>query len=85
MVFEFIVIKVKVEDILVVYFLGYGVIYGNVEEVQFYYFIYGILSEDFSDIYIREFYVLFGEEIIKMINKVFVLKQVFMIDVCNLG
>lgn len=33
MVFEFIVIKVKVEDILVVYFLGYGVIYGNVEEV----------------------------------------------------
>ena len=73
------------QDILLVYFSGHGVTYGDADRAQFYYLTQDISSENLSDAGIRQSRTLSTAELTKWINDIPALKQVMILDACNSG
>lgn len=72
-------------DILIVYFSGHGITYGEAEKAQFYYLTKDIASEDLSDPEVRQNFALSSDEMTELIKKNPARKQVLIIDACNSG
>ena len=77
--------KAKANDVLVVYFAGHGVTYGQAEKMQFYYLTKDIGSEDLSDPEIRNNYAISSAELTAWLTAIPAQKQVMMLDACNSG
>jgi WD40 repeat protein/uncharacterized caspase-like protein len=77
--------KAKAEDIIVVYFSGHGMTYGNADNTVFYYLTKDIANGNISDQGIRDQYAISSNEITAWLNKIPALKQVLIIDACNSG
>ncbi|MCB0559918.1 MAG: caspase family protein [Phaeodactylibacter sp.] len=75
----------KTQDVVVLYFSGHGVTYGNDETAQFYYLTKDIASENLSDPEIRNNYAISTGELTQWLNEVAALKQVLIFDACNSG
>lgn len=84
-IFDDIATKAKAQDILMVYFSGHGVNYGNAENTQFYYLTKDVSSENLSDPAVRQNFAISSEELTTWINKIPALKQVMIFDACNAG
>ncbi len=72
-------------DILVVYFSGHGMSYGDAEKAQFYYLTKDIGSEDLSDPVVRNNYTISSDEFTKWLTAIPAQKQVMILDACNAG
>lgn len=77
--------KAKANDVLVVYFAGHGVTYGQAEKMQFYYLTKDIGSEDLSDPEIRNNFAISSAELTAWLTAIPAQKQVMMLDACNSG
>jgi WD40 repeat protein len=83
--FEAIAAKAKAEDILLAYFSGHGVNYGEAEKSLFYFLTMETGSFDLSDPGIRAARAISSDELTRWINKVPAQKQVLIVDACNSG
>jgi len=83
--FDAIAVKAKAEDILLAYFSGHGVNYGEAEKSLFYFLTMETGSFDLSDPGIRAARAISSEELTRWINKVPAQKQVLIVDACNSG
>jgi len=83
--FEAIKKRAKAEDILVVYFSGHGISYGDADRALFYYLTKEIGSFDLSDAGVREQRAVSSNELTHWINDIPALKQVLILDACNSG
>ncbi|MCB9315468.1 MAG: caspase family protein [Lewinellaceae bacterium] len=83
--FERIQTQAKAEDVLVVYFSGHGVSYGDADRALFYYLTMDIASENLSDASIRDNRTVSSEELTNWINDIPAQKQVLILDACNSG
>jgi hypothetical protein len=72
-------------DVLVVYFSGHGIAYGDAEKAQFYYLTKDIGSEDLSDPEIRRKYAISSDTLTKWLTDIPAKKQVMILDACNAG
>ena len=72
-------------DVLVVYFSGHGIAYGDAEKAQFYYLTKDIGSEDLSDPEIRSKYAISSDTLTKWLTDIPAKKQVMILDACNAG
>ena len=77
--------RANAEDILLVYFSGHGVTYGDADKAQFYYLTKDIRSENLSDAGIRRNRAISSAELTKWINDIPAQKQVMILDACNSG
>ncbi|MCB9082159.1 MAG: caspase family protein [Lewinellaceae bacterium] len=77
--------KAKAQDILVVYFSGHGVNYGNADQSQFYYLTREITSQSLENPEIRETAAISSAELTEWIKPIPALKQVLIMDACNSG
>lgn len=77
--------QAKPADILVVFFSGHGVSYGEAEKGQFYYLTKDISSEDISDPGVRANYTLSSDELTGWLTDNPARKQVLILDACNSG
>lgn len=77
--------KAQANDVLVVYFAGHGVTYGQAEKAQFYYLTKDIGSENLSDPTIRSNYAISTTELTAWLTAIPAQKQVMMLDACNSG
>lgn len=77
--------RAKAEDVIVVYFSGHGIAYGNADQAKFYYLTQQIRNGNLSDNAIRNAYAISTEEITTWLNAIPALKQVLVIDACNSG
>ncbi|TNE50615.1 MAG: hypothetical protein EP344_17235 [Bacteroidetes bacterium] len=77
--------KAQPTDILVVYFSGHGISYGNAEKSQFYYLTKDIANDDLSDPKVRENATVSSEDLTKWLTAITALKQVMVLDACNSG
>jgi len=77
--------KAKANDVLIVYFAGHGVTYGQAEKMQFYYLTKDIGSEDLSDPEIRSNFAISTAELTTWLTAIPAQKQVMMLDACNSG
>lgn len=77
--------EAKPEDILIVYFAGHGVTYGQAEKTQFYYLTKDIGSSDISDPVTRDNYTVSSAELTAWLTAIPAQKQVMMLDACNSG
>lgn len=77
--------EAQAKDILVVYFAGHGVTYGQAEKMQFYYLTKDIGSEDLSDPEIRRNFAISSAELTEWLTAIPAQKQVMMLDACNSG
>ena len=79
-------LQARAEDILMVYFSGHGVTYGeSFEKQQFYYLTKDVHSGDLSDPQIRKSYAISSQEMTNWINSVPAQKQVMILDACSSG
>ena len=79
-------VHARAEDILLVYFSGHGVTYGeSFEKQQFYYLTKDVNSGDLSDPQIRSSYAISSQEMTDWINSVPAQKQVMILDACSSG
>jgi WD40 repeat protein len=83
--FSNIVAKARAQDVLLVYFSGHGVNYGDAENGQFYYLTKDIAGENLSDPEIRTNYAISSSELTEWIKAIPAHKQVMVIDACNSG
>jgi WD40 repeat protein len=83
--FDSITARAKAEDILLAYFSGHGVNYGEAEKSLFYFLTMETGSFDLSDPGIRAARAISSEELTRWINKVPAQKQVLIVDACNSG
>jgi len=81
--FETIKKRAKAEDILVVYFSGHGIAYGEADRALFYYLTQEIGSFDLSDAGVREKRTVSSNELTRWINDIPAMKQVLILDACN--
>ena len=81
--FESIKKRAKAEDILVVYFSGHGIAYGEADRALFYYLTQEIGSFDLSDAGVREKRTVSSNELTRWINDIPAMKQVLILDACN--
>jgi WD40 repeat protein len=72
-------------DVLVVYFSGHGISYGDAEKAQFYYLTKDIGSEDLSDPEVRSKYAISSDTLTKWLTDIPAKKQVMILDACNAG
>lgn len=72
-------------DVLVLYFSGHGITYGEVEKAQFFYLTKDIGSEDLSDPEIRNKFTISSNELTDWIKSIAAQKQVLILDACNSG
>ncbi|MBL7808053.1 MAG: caspase family protein, partial [Saprospiraceae bacterium] len=72
-------------DVLVLYFSGHGITYGEAEKAQFYYLTKDIASEDLSDPEIRSKLTISSNELTDWIKGIAAQKQVLILDACNSG
>jgi uncharacterized caspase-like protein len=77
--------RAKAEDILVVYFSGHGISYGDADQALFYYLTMDIQTDNLSDEDIRAKRTVSSEELTRWINNIPAQKQVLIIDACNSG
>lgn len=77
--------KAKANDVLIIYFAGHGVTYGQAEKMQFYYLTKDIGSEDLSDPEIRHNFAISTAELTSWLTAIPAQKQVMMLDACNSG
>ncbi len=77
--------QVLATDILLLYFSGHGITYGEAEKAQFYYLTKDIASEDLSDPEVRANFTISSDELIEWIKKIPALKRVLILDACNSG
>ncbi|MCB9082667.1 MAG: caspase family protein, partial [Lewinellaceae bacterium] len=75
----------KAEDILVVYFSGHGVSYGDADQAQFYYLTKDISSDNLSDEAIRSRRTISNEELTQWVTGIPAQKQILILDACNSG
>jgi WD40 repeat protein len=83
--FQTIAALAKPQDVLVLYFSGHGVTYGQAEKAEFFYLTKDIASDNLSDPDIRSNYTVSASELTTWINSVPALKQVLILDACNAG
>ncbi|MCA0237702.1 MAG: caspase family protein [Bacteroidetes bacterium] len=83
--FETLATEARNTDVLLLYFSGHGVTYGEAEKAQFYYLSKDIASEDLSDPEVRSNFTISSEELTEWIKKIPALKQVLILDACNSG
>lgn len=72
-------------DVLVLYFSGHGITYGEAEKAQFFYLTKDIGSEDLSDPEIRNKFTISSNELTDWIKSIAAQKQVLILDACNSG
>lgn len=72
-------------DVLVVYFSGHGITYGEAEKAQFYYLTKDIASDDLSDPEVRRNFTISSEELTEWIKNINAQKRVLILDACNSG
>lgn len=72
-------------DVLVLYFSGHGITYGEAEKAQFYYLTKDIASEDLSDPEVRSKFTISTNELTDWIKSIAAQKQVLILDACNSG
>jgi len=77
--------KATPADVLVVYFSGHGLAYGDAEKAQFYYLTKDIGSEDLSDPVVRTSYTISSDELTRWLTDIPAQKQVMILDACNAG
>lgn len=83
--FEILAGQARATDVLLLYFSGHGITYGEAEKAQFYYLTKDIASEDLSDPDVRTNFTISSNEMTDWIKKIPALKQVLIIDACNSG
>lgn len=83
--FEKIKNRARAGDVLVVYFSGHGIAYGDADRALFYYLTKEIGSFDLSDAGVREQRTVSSNELTRWINDIPALKQVLILDACNSG
>ena len=77
--------KAKPADVLVIYFSGHGLAYGEAEKAQFYYLTKDIGSEDLSDPEVRNNFTISSNEFTQWLTDIPAQKQVMILDACNAG
>ncbi|MCB0532877.1 MAG: caspase family protein [Saprospiraceae bacterium] len=77
--------RAKAEDILVVYFSGHGVSYGEADRALFYYLTMDIANENLNDAGLRAGRTVSSAELTRWINDIPAQKQVLILDACNSG
>lgn len=75
----------KAEDVVVVYFSGHGITYGDADRALFYYLTRDIGSFDLSDAGIREKRAISSRELTQWLTGIPARKQVLILDACNSG
>ncbi|MCB9334245.1 MAG: caspase family protein [Lewinellaceae bacterium] len=83
--FEQVKTRAKAEDILVVYFSGHGLSYGDADQALFYYLTQSMANENLSDAGLRASRTISSAELTRWINDIPALKQVLILDACNSG
>ncbi len=83
--FDSIAAKAKAEDVLLAYFSGHGVNYGEAEKSLFYFLTMETGSFDLSDPGIRAARAISSDELTHWVNSAAAQKQVLIIDACNSG
>ncbi|MCB9317561.1 MAG: caspase family protein, partial [Lewinellaceae bacterium] len=84
-VFEQVKQQAKAEDVLVAYFSGHGVSYGDADQALFYYLTMDISSDNLSDAGVRDNRSVSSAELTNWINDIPAQKQVLILDACNSG
>ncbi|MEM6377833.1 MAG: caspase family protein, partial [Bacteroidota bacterium] len=78
--------KAKAEDVVVVYFAGHGLTFGQNDKVQFYYLTQAFANEELIEVAdTRQKFAISSEELTKWLKNIPALKQVLIIDACNSG
>lgn len=72
------------EDIVIIYFSGHGVAYGQ-KENEFFYLTQDMRDGDLSDPLIRKSYTISSTELIECLNNMPALKQLLILDACSSG
>jgi hypothetical protein len=72
-------------DVLVLYFSGHGITYGEAEKAQFYYLTKDIGTDDLSDPEVRNKFTISSNELTDWIKNIAAQKQVLILDACNSG
>ncbi|HPI07245.1 MAG TPA: caspase family protein [Saprospiraceae bacterium] len=83
--FEALATQTRATDVLLLYFSGHGITYGEAEKAQFYYLTKDIASEDLSDPEVRSNFTISSDELTDWIKAIPALKQVLIFDACNSG
>jgi WD40 repeat protein/uncharacterized caspase-like protein len=83
--FEALSTQTRATDVLLLYFSGHGITYGEAEKAQFYYLTKDIASEDLSDPEVRSNFTISSDELTEWIKAIPALKQVLIFDACNSG
>jgi len=83
--FESIKKRAKAEDVLIVYFSGHGIAYGDADRALFYYLTREIGSFDLSDVGVRTKRAISSDTLTRWINDIPAQKQVLILDACNSG
>ncbi|MEZ4939970.1 MAG: caspase family protein [Saprospiraceae bacterium] len=84
-VFEKVQQHAKSEDVLLAYFSGHGVSYGDADQALFYYLTMDISSDNLSDVGVRDSRTVSSAELTRWINDIPAQKQVLILDACNSG
>ncbi|MCB0532880.1 MAG: caspase family protein [Saprospiraceae bacterium] len=77
--------QAKPTDILLIYFSGHGINYGNAEKSQFYYLTKDIASPDLDDPDVRKNYTVSSDDLTQWLTAIPAQKQVMILDACNSG
>ncbi|MDX1910671.1 MAG: caspase family protein [Saprospiraceae bacterium] len=84
--FENLAKEARPSDVVVLYFSGHGITYGEAENAQFYYLTKDIASENLSDPEMLRNFAISSDELTEWLTKkVHALKQVMILDACNSG
>jgi WD40 repeat protein len=83
--FETVEKAAKAEDILITYFSGHGITYGDADRALFYYLTMDIATPNLSDAGIRATRAISSNELTEWTKKIPALKQVMILDACNSG
>lgn len=77
--------KAKAGDVLLIYFSGHGLTYGEAEKSQFYYLTKDLASEDLSNPEVRKNSTVSSEDLTKWLTAIAARKQVMIFDACHSG
>ncbi|MBX2929348.1 MAG: caspase family protein [Saprospiraceae bacterium] len=75
----------KAEDVLITYFSGHGITYGEADRALFYYLTMDIATPNLSDAGIRTNRAISSSELTEWTKNIPALKQVMILDACNSG
>ena len=76
--------KARPEDVLVMYFSGHGITFGE-QNIDFHYLTKDLSSGDISDPYIRENYTISSNDLTGWLNSIAAKKQILVMDACASG